>query len=107
MTHCFGALVAARFRQVATVQGSSFLPIDSAMLGCDNETKFGAIGFGYDIRTRQTDPFVFISADLGITGGTKQVYLFGQALGTSRGGGGLHCRLEMPTVSECPIQIFC
>jgi hypothetical protein len=94
MANRFSALGAARFGQVAAVQGSGFLAVDSAMLVCDNKTVFGAIDLGYDIRARQPDPFVFIGADLSTASGTKQVYRFGQALGASKGGG-VHGGLEM------------
>jgi hypothetical protein len=94
MANHFSALGAARFGQVAAVQGSGFLAVDSTMLVCDNKTVFGAIDLGYDIRARQPDPFVFIGADLSTASGTKQVYRFGQALGASKGGG-VHGGLEM------------
>lgn len=94
MANHFSALGAARFGQVAAVQGSGFLAVDSTMLVCDNKTVFGAIDLGYDIGARQPDPFVFIGADLSTASGTKQVDHFGQALGASKGGG-VHCGLEM------------
>lgn len=91
------------------MQSSGFLAVNSAMLVCDKETKFGAIDLGYDIGARQPDPFVFIGADVSIADGTKQVYQvyhLGRALRASKGGG-VHCVLEMPMGSQCPMQQFC